>query len=506
VDAVTGQSLDGFGLAQLARSSDFRHQAIVRAASPTYLRWHRHVQAAAGCTRPIRLAGDMYTVRQTSPTTAEIVSHRSTETAMPDGVIYKPCGNRREAVCPTCSKRYQRDAYQIARAGLVGGKGVPEFVASHPAVFPTFTAPSFGPVHTAYVAHHTCEDRRRCDCRPELCHPRRERRTCPHGRDLWCFGRHTEGDTRLGAPLCVDCYDYPAHVMWNLHAGELWRRTTTAMRKYMRRLARSRGIHPDSIRLALGKAAEMQRRGVAHFHAIIRLDGADPHDRKNTAILPLPPGFTAHDLVAAVDHAARVTSFTTDPHPIRAEGWRMGWGREVFTKIITKGVGGDITDGAVAGYIAKYATKSTEATGHVSGRLTAETVDVYANQTGTHVERLVGACWALGCKDWPGLRRWAHMLGFGGHFFTKSRNYSVTFTILRQARVVFRRNETSGPTTDPAQERPTAEQPTTLVVNFLQFVGAGWHTTADALLANTSAALARDHHASALEQLAALTA
>ena len=50
------------------------------------------------------------------------------------------------------------------------------------------------------------------------------------------------------------------------------------------------------------------------------------------------------------------------------------------------------------------------------------------------------------------------------------------------------------------------EQDTTLVVNFLQFVGAGWHTTADAMLANTSAAMAREHQETALQELATLAA
>ncbi|WP_394326952.1 replication initiator, partial [Actinoplanes awajinensis] len=84
--------------------------------------------------------------------------------------------------------------------------------------------------------------------------------------------------------------------------------------------------------------------------------------------------------------------------------------------------------------------------------------------------------------------RWAHMLGFGGHFLTKSRRYSVTFAVLRGQRIVFRRAQSAGPDLVDA-----AETPTTLVVNFLQFVGAGWHTAADAMLANTSAAMAREH-------------
>jgi hypothetical protein len=104
--------------------------------------------------------------------------------------------------------------------------------------------------------------------------------------------------------------------------------------------------------------------------------------------------------------------------------------------------------------------------------------------------------------DWRGLRRWAHMLGFGGHFLTKSRTYSVTFSLLRQERVVYRRTVNRGP---EQTDRAPAEE-TTLVVNFLQFVGAGWLTMADATLANTSAALAREHHDATLSELAAMAA
>jgi hypothetical protein len=93
------------------------------------------------------------------------------------------------------------------------------------------------------------------------------------------------------------------------------------------------------------------------------------------------------------------------------------------------------------------------------------------------------------------------MLGFGGHFLTKSRRYSITFALLRNQRVVFRRAQTGG----PGRTEPVAE-PTTLVVNFLAFVGAGWQTPADAMLANTSAAMAREHQQIAREALQAMAA
>ena len=208
---------------------------------------------------------------------------------MPDGVIYKPCGNRRATTCPGCAETYRRDAYHLIRAGLTGGKGITPEVATHPAVFVTFTAPSFGPVHTRPVRQHTCTDRTRCTCRPGPCHPRRDAVTCDHGRPAACFTRHRPDDPRLGQPLCADCYDYPAHVVWNNQAGELWRRTKQAIERRLFQLARHRGIPPiripvgdgryrlvSPVRVAHGKAAEYQARGAVHFHALLRLDGYDP--------------------------------------------------------------------------------------------------------------------------------------------------------------------------------------------------------------------------------------
>jgi hypothetical protein len=445
----------------------------------------------------VRLAGSIDTIEAG---TGRLIDSVHTAT-MPDGIIYKPCGNRRASACPSCSRRYQRDAYHVVRAGLVGGRGVPEHVAHHPAVFPTFTAPSFGQVHTRVVKRHTCGRRARCDCRPEPCHARRDVTRCEHGTPLVCFARHDPDDRRLGTPMCLDCYDHAAQVVWNLQAGELWRRTTEQLRKRLRRLARHRGIDPDRVKLSFGKAAEMQRRAVVHFHAIIRLDGVDPADK--TAITPPPPGIDAADLVDMVEHAARTVGFTTEPHPANPAGWRIGWGEQVHTKVITVAGTGEITDGMVAAYLAKYATKSTEITGHTSARLTEDTVDLYADPDGTHTQRLVEACWVLGRpRQWRRLRRWAHMLGFGGHFLTKSRTYSITFAVLRQRRIVYRRTQATGP--EPDGRPPEAE--TTLVVNFLQFVGAGWHTLADAMLANASAALARAHEPATHPDLAALAA
>jgi hypothetical protein len=159
-------------------------------------------------------------------------------------------------------------------------------------------------------------------------------------------------------------------------------------------------------------------------------------------------------LVDAAEHAAKTVMFATDPHPKHPAGWVIAWGTQLDVRTINLDTDGAITDGMVAGYLAKYATKATEATGHTSRKLTAETIDVFADPDGTHTQRLVDACWILGGPaEWRSLRRWAHMLGFGGHFLTKSRYYSVTFRFLREQRAIWQRTiATTGPEQDTSAE------------------------------------------------------
>ena len=94
----------------------------------------------------------------------------------------------------------------------------------------------------------------------------------------------------------------------------------------------------------------------------------------------------------------------------------------------------------MAGYIAKYATKATESFGAgLDRRIGADDLE-HLDSLPAHVAALVRACWELGARpELAGLRLrpWAHMLGFGGHWSTKSRRYSTTMTALRRARVAF---------------------------------------------------------------------
>ena len=124
---------------------------------------------------------------------------------------------------------------------------------------------------------------------------------------------------------------------------------------------------------------------------------------------------------------------------------------------------GTVTDLAVASYLAKYSTKGTETTGHASARITPDTIDLYADPAGTHPERLIHACWSIGRhpRHHTSLRRWAHMLGFGGHFLTKARRYSIRFRDLRQARITYRRSQDTGPEHGPIRTADHADEETT---------------------------------------------
>ena len=115
-------------------------------------------------------------------------------TREPDEALLTCCGNRREAVCPSCAETYRGDAFQLVAAGMRGGKGVPESVVEHPMLFVTLTAPSFGLVHS-----------RRTDAEGEArrCRPRRKAEVCRHGVRLSCSELHDDDDPRVGEPLCA---------------------------------------------------------------------------------------------------------------------------------------------------------------------------------------------------------------------------------------------------------------------------------------------------------------
>ena len=450
--------------------------------------WERQLANTGTCAHPVRLQGRIDAIDLATGEAAPVYDS-ATE---PGGVLHVACGNRRESVCPACSAVYKRDARQLILAGLAGGKGVPESVSAHPCVFATLTAPSFGPVHA----------RRKRGKTVLPCRPRRDAndRRCPHGRDISCPVRHAESDPRLGRPLCGDCYDYEAAVLFNLHAADLWRRFVTYLPRHLARLA---GVTRKRLRAELAirfvKVAEYQARGVIHFHAVIRLDAP------GTGYTLPPPRYTAAILCDAITLAARTVRLVVpaghiDPATGKGPRIRLRFGRELDKRPVWResfaATGAVLDAKAVANYIAKYATKAADVPGLPDTRI-RHASEILALRCPAHHKRMVATAWDLGARTSvgdPRLRLWAHMLGYGGHFLTKSRRYAVTFGHIRGERATKRRLERH-----PDGERDPWDRPlddtVVLVIKTWTYAGTGYTpSTPGAELALASAARAREDH------------
>ncbi|MFI7104479.1 replication initiator [Streptomyces sp. NPDC050161] len=429
------------------------------AAHPDFDRTRAQVERLGGCTRPIALVGKTTTHHAT---TGEVL-HAFTTADEPTGRLLLPCGNRRATRCPACSRVYAADTYHLIHAGLCGGKTVPETVATHPRVFATLTAPGFGPVHN-----------------------RPTRRPCR------CGTRHTHDDPALGTPLDPLTYDYCGAVLFNAHAGALWARFTT----YLRREIAARAGLPqrslaDHLRLSFAKVAEYQKRGIVHFHAVIRLDGPDGNTER-------PPSWaTAALLAEAIPAAAARVRLTVASDTIGDR--ELTWGDQIDVREIAPATtDAPLTDRGVAAYVAKYATKGAEATGTIDrplycapcqGRGATTTPTGHRTEcpdcTGTglaeppaslpvtrHTRQLLHTCWNLGQRPefaHLNLWKWAHMLGHRGHFSTKSRRYSTTLGTLRTARRAH--------ATEQARTRnghPTYDPTETLVLSDWRYLATGY--------------------------------
>ncbi|NUK50758.1 replication initiation protein [Streptomyces lunaelactis] len=434
--------------------------ALRVAGSPGFDRWQEQIRRTGGCSDPIHLTG--WTLAK-DKTTGETLRHYSTDTE-PGGRLRVACGNRRASRCPSCAYTYAGDTYHLIRAGLAGdeSKDIPATVRDHPRVFATFTAPSFGPVHN-----------------------RPDRRVCR------CGTRHQEDDPVLGTALDPATYDYAGTVLFNNHAGDLWQRFTTRLRRELaaRVGLTQRGL-ADQLRLSYGKVAEFQKRGAIHFHAVIRLDGPDgpespPPSWATVAVL-------TDSIRAAVAHAyTTITVPAAGDQPCRP----FRWGRQLDIRpVLAFGDGSDITEQAVASYVAKYATKAAESTGSLDRRIgNREVLDLLG--VPDHPRRLIEACLDL-APLYPDrkLSAWAHMLGFRGHFSTKSRRYSTTLGALRQIRADYR----------AAQETDALAEPdSVLVLASWQYAGHG-HTPGESALAATIARDLQLNRETARQELVAL--
>ncbi|MCX5093845.1 Replication initiation protein [Streptomyces sp. NBC_00365] len=384
-----------------------------------------------GCAHPIRLTGHR---TRLNSATGEILDHLDSG-QLPAGELLVRCGNRRATRCPACSTVYRYDTYQLIAAGLRGGKTVPTSVAAHPRVFATLTAPGFGPVHNQPDTGH--------------CH---------------CGQLHPDDDPLLGTPLDPDRYDYTGAVLWNAHAPALWARFTTHLR---REIAKAAGLTQRTLRdhatLSYAKVAEYQKRGQVHFHAVIRLDGP-------TGPGSAPPGWATTQLL---DHAVRAAATRTrvahEGQPQQPAGHTPGgreagqgdrlvfrFGRQIDVRAIRSTDftgGGPVTERHVAAYIAKYATKGAETTTGTLDRRLRFLAELAGHDITDHARRMIHTAWRLATNRRHAhlrLRQWAHMLGFRGHFSTRTRHYSTTLTHLRAERTTWRTSRPDTQTPAPA--------------------------------------------------------
>lgn len=421
--------------------------AAQRAAMPDFTRWRQMVSATGGCVEPVRLQGERITM---DATTGEVLDLYRTSDE-PTGFLLTACGNRRASRCPACSATYRDDTYHLIISGLRGGKGVPEDVGAHPRVFATFTAPSFGAVHA-----HRAKNGKTLPCRP-----RRNNPFCPHGRPRGCGRHHEIGDSQIGQPLCPDCFDYAGAVLWNAHAGELWRRFTQALPAvFARALGVSRKELRQRLRVSFAKVAEYQARGLVHFHVVIRLDGPNgPQD--------MPPGWATLPILDEVIHQAARRVIV----PAGLGSMVLRWGDQLDVQPVYVSTALDgMTDQRVAAYVAKYATKGAESAGTVD-RPIRNSWEITGLDVTEHARRMIWTCFAL--ADLPEFRelpllRWAHMFGYGGHFSTKSRRYSTTLGALRQTRADHR--------ADQARQilgLPASDERDTITIKEWRYAGRG---------------------------------
>ncbi len=220
--------------------------------------------------------------------------------------------------------------------------------------------------------------------------------------------------------------------------------------------------------------AEYQKRGAVHFHAVIRLDGPEGGDTT-------PPAWATAELLTDAIRAAS-TAARIDGPTIDGRAHTFTFGRQLDVRPIRSADfdgGQELTERAVAAYIAKYATKGAETTTGTLDRPIRFLAELAHARLTEHARRLIRTAWTLGARkdlEHLRLRAWAHMLGFRGHFSTKSRRYSTTLGALRTARADWRRAQTTPPVPQDGE--------TTLVLAHWVFAGTGL-SAAETWLATT---------------------
>lgn len=128
----------------------------------------------------------------------------------------------------------------------------------------------------------------------------------------------------------------------------------------------------------------------------------------------------------------------------------------------------------VAGYVAKYATKSSDGGGALDAPIRSKE-DLARRSLPAHLRRMAETAWVLGgdaAFEPYRLRRHAHGLGYGGHFLSKSQGYSTSFSALKAARAAWREAMRRVGDGDEASDRSLERR--------LRAIGVGWANQGEA--------------------------
>ena len=200
-------------------------------------------------------------------------------------LLAKRCGSGRESRCVPCAGRKRRDVARIGRSGWMTDRPIDV------AAFVTLTAP--GVKGTRNGRHAIRWDTTRC----------------VHGPGTKCSGD-------------IGCVGHPDDLArWHATLGQRWSWFMTDLRRTLDR-------HYPGVDVQFFKAAEPQKREVAHFHVMMRLEGAALTQKRLHALMRLLADRHGFGRQCAVDYVS-----LRDP---------LGIAR-------------------AAGYCAKYATKSADA-------------------------------------------------------------------------------------------------------------------------------------------------
>jgi hypothetical protein len=156
---------------------------------------------------------------------------------------------------------------------------------------------------------------------------------------------------------------------------------------------------------------------------------------------------------------------TADPRPAQSDS-------------PTSGVSGR----RVAGYLAKYVTKSLADFGISVRRIT--TAAIGELDVSDHIRAILSTIAQLAETGATGIGKWLHTLGYRGHITTKSRRYSTTMTVLRTRRARWKNAQA---TNTVVVQRGSSSVVDSIDDMLWQFDRAGHHSLGDRVLVISAA-------------------